>query len=75
MEPSELLAATRAAHYRELAKAADEYAATTIGGVSQAYQRMADNWRKLADEIEAGAKADNEEDVRVWVLAEPDLLA
>ena len=42
----------RAKRYREMANEADRFAANTSGDMKTAYIQMAEQWRKLADDIE-----------------------
>jgi hypothetical protein len=46
----------RAAHYRRLAEDADKYAKTATGPIRQSYELIAEQWRKLAEEIESQLK-------------------
>ena len=55
-EYSELAPRERAKRYRELAREAEKMAANSRNSVRQSYLVMADQWRKLADEVEADCK-------------------
>ena len=47
----------RAAHYRRLAQDADKFAKSSTGAIRQSYELIAEQWRKLADEIDAQLKS------------------
>jgi hypothetical protein len=55
-EYSELAPRERAKRYRELARDAEKMAASSKNTVRQSYLIMAEQWRKLADEVEASDK-------------------
>jgi hypothetical protein len=49
---SDLPAPERAERYRDLAREADRMASCTGGTVREAYEQMAKQWRRLADETD-----------------------
>ena len=51
-ELSNLPPSERAKRYRELAAEADRYAENSSEAVRQSYRIMAEQWRKLADDLE-----------------------
>jgi hypothetical protein len=55
-EYSELAPRERVKRYRELAREAEKMAANSRNSVRESYLVMADQWRKLADEVEASCK-------------------
>ena len=55
-EFSELPPKERAKRYRQLAQDAEKLAGQSKGGIRESYLIMAEQWRKLADEVEAEQK-------------------
>ncbi len=55
-ELSELPPAGRARRYRELARETERLAAKAEGRTRDAYQLIAEQWHRLADEVMANAK-------------------
>jgi hypothetical protein len=47
----------RAAHYRRLAQDADNLAKSSSGTIRHSYELIAEQWRKLAHEIETQLKS------------------
>ena len=55
-EYSQLAPRERALRYRQLAKDAEKQAACSKGSIKESYFVMAEQWRKLADEVEGNSK-------------------